>query len=82
MIYAGSRAKCPRNIDGLQNICYCVSGLVFRNCGYGLDFPGESDVFYEIGGVLCGIGFFVKCFNREVLFKGNRLSCFNVLWTE
>ena len=29
-------------------MCYCVSGLAFRNCEYiNFVFPGEIDVFYE-----------------------------------
>ena len=31
-IGAGSRVECPRNINRLQNICYCSSGFVFWNC--------------------------------------------------
>ena len=45
---ASSRVECPRNINRLQNMCYCVSGLTFPNCGYYFDFPKEISVFYEI----------------------------------
>ena len=45
---AGSRVKCPRNINRFQNMCYCFSGFAFRNYEYDLDFPREIFVFYEI----------------------------------
>ena len=68
MTDAGSRAECPRNTNRLQKLCHCISRLAFRNCGSGFYFPGETDVFYLIWGVLCCIGSFVKYFHRDLLF--------------
>ena len=30
------QVECLRNINRLQNMCYCFCGFAFRNCGYNL----------------------------------------------
>ena len=57
-----------QNINGLQNVCYCVSGLAFRNDECGFDFLREIGVFHKVWSVLCCTGFFFKYFNRELSF--------------
>ena len=65
-------AEYPRNMNRLLNMCYCSSGFVLRNCGYRFDFPRKIGVFYEIGGVLRCVGFFVTCLT-ELRFEKKRL---------
>ena len=65
----GSCVECPRDINKLNNMEYCVYGLVFRSTEYGFDFPREIGVFYGIWGLLRCTGFFAKYFNRELLCK-------------
>ena len=60
---------------------YCVYWLVFRSTEYGFDFPKEIGVFYGMRGMLCCIGFFVRYFNRELLFKKKRRLWLNNLQT-
>ena len=55
-----------RNINRLQNMCSCFSGLAFRNFEYGFDFPREIGVFCNIWGGL--YLFLCEIFKRELLF--------------
>ena len=66
MTDAGFYVECPRNLNGFQNMCYCVSRLAFRNCEYDFDFPSGTGVFCKIRGVFCYTDFFVKYFKREL----------------
>ena len=74
-----SRVECPLNTNRLQNMCYYVSGLVFRNCEYNSDFLREREigVSYDIWSVLCW--FLCEIFNRDFLFFSQKLV---VYWLE
>ena len=64
---AGSPVVGPRNKSRFQNMCYCFSGLAFRNCGYNFGFLRETGVFCEIWIVLCW--FRCEMFDSELWFE-------------
>ena len=48
LLDAGSRVECSRNINTLQNICYCFSGFGFQNCEQNLTCGlREKDLWYN-----------------------------------
>ena len=56
-----------------------VSELEFRNRRYGFDFPRELDVVCKIWGTSSCTAFFVNYFNRQLVFKKEKLLRFNDL---
>ena len=68
IVDAGSRAECTQNKNCPCNMCYCVSGLTFRNCEYNIDFPREIGMLlkYKMFCVTAN-GFFTKKINRELV---------------
>ena len=56
---SGPRVVCLRNINRLQNICYCFSGLAFRNCGCNYDYQRELLMCYVKYEVCCVVLLFL-----------------------